>query len=56
MSRVITSTKESEEEAKKEASVMIIGAGDSTTIAKVVDIDRQGRMRKLLRVTVWVLQ
>ena len=35
---------------------MIVGAGDSTTFTKVVDIDRQGRMRKLLRVTVWVLR
>lgn len=56
VNQIITCTKESQEEAKKEASVMIIGAGDIPTIAKVVDIDSQGRMRKLLRVTVRVLR
>lgn len=54
--QIITRTQESQEEAKKEASVMIVGAGDSPTIAKVVAIDRQGRMRKLLRVMAWVLR
>ena len=54
--QIITRTQESQEEAKKEVSVMIVGARDSPTIAKVVAIDRQGRMRKLLRVMAWVLR
>lgn len=41
---------------KKAASVMIVGAEDSPTIAKAVNIDRQVRLRKLLRVTAWVLR
>lgn len=54
--QIITCTQESQEEAKKEANVMIVGAEDLPTIAKVVNIDRQGRLRKLLRVTAWVLR
>ena len=54
--QVVTCTTESQEEFKKIPTVMIVDTQSPPSIAKVVDIDRQGRLRKLLRVTAWVLR
>ena len=35
---------------------MIIDTQGPPTIAKAVDVDRQGRLGKLLRVTAWMLR
>ena len=57
-SQVITSTPEShwQEEMKKTSTVMIVDVQDSASVAKVVDNERRGSLRKLLRVTAWVLR
>ena len=55
-SQAITSTSESQEEMKKTSTVMIVDVQDSASVAKVVDIERHGTLRKLLRVTAWVLR
>ena len=54
-SQVINCTPESQEEVKKTATVMIVDTQGPPTVAKAVDVDRQGRLKKLLRVTAWVL-
>lgn len=41
---------------KKTSTVMIVDVQDSASVAKVVDIERHGTLRKLLRVTAWVLR
>ena len=35
---------------------MIVDTQGPPTVAKAVDVDRQGRLKKLLRVTAWVLR
>ena len=55
-SQVITSMPESQEEMKKTSTVMIADVQDSASVAKVIDIERHGTLRKLLRVTTWVLR
>lgn len=55
-SQVISCTPESQEEVKKTATVMIVDTQGPPTVAKAVDVDRQGRLKKLLRVTAWVLR
>ena len=55
-SQVITSTPESQEEMKKTSTVMIVDVQDSASVAKVVDNERHGSLRKLRRVTAWVLR
>ena len=52
----VTRTPESQEELKKTATVMIVDTQSPPSIARVVDIERQGKLRKLLRVTAWVLR
>ena len=54
--QVVTCTPESQEELKKTATVMIVDTQSPPSIAEVVDIDRQGRLGKLLRVTAWALR
>ena len=54
--QVITSMPESQEEVEKTSTVMIVDVQDSASVAKVVDIERHGTLRKLLRVTASVLR
>ena len=49
-------TPESEEEVKKTACALVVNTRKSPTIADVVDISRHAKLRKLLRVTAWVLR
>lgn len=49
-------TPESQEEVKKTANVMIADVQNSPSVANLVDIDRHGKLEKLLRVTAWVLR
>ena len=45
-----------EEEVKKTANVMVVGAGRQPRVANVVNISRFGGLEKLLRVTAWVFR
>ena len=36
--------------------MMIVDTQGPPTVAKAVDVDRQGRLKKLLRLTAWVLR
>lgn len=47
-SQVISCTPESQEEIKKTAAMINLDTQGPPAIAKVVDVDRQGRLRKLL--------
>ena len=52
----VVSTPESEEEAKKTANVMVVDVQNQPSVANLVDINRHGRLEKLLRVTAWVFR
>ena len=56
LTREESSTPGSQEQMKKTSTVMIVDVQDSASFAKVIDIERHGTLRKLLRVTVWVLR
>ena len=52
----VVSTPESKEEAKKTANVMVVDVQNQPSIANLVDINRHGKLEKLLGVTAWVFR
>lgn len=52
----VVSTPESEEETKKTTNVMVADVQNQPSIGKLVDINRHGRLEKLVRVTAWVFR
>ena len=52
----VTNSPESEEKVKKTANAMVVDVQSPPSVASIVDINRHGKLDKLLRVTAWVLR
>ena len=56
MTKDMDTPESQEEEVKKTANVMVVGAGRQPSVGNVANINRYGGVEKLLRVTAWVFR